>query len=79
VQQKGIPFAHWGIGLTVLLEKIAGNNFVHELWAICLLEADFNWINKVVFAKRMIGSAPERNLIPDKCFQRKVVIASMPS
>jgi hypothetical protein len=35
----------------VLLEKVAGNNFVHKLWAICLLEADFNWIKKVIFAK----------------------------
>jgi hypothetical protein len=35
----------------VLLEKVAGNNFVHKLRAICLLEADFNWINKIIFAK----------------------------
>jgi hypothetical protein len=55
--RKGVPFMRWGIGLTVLLEKVVGNNFVHKLRAICLLEADFNWINKVIFAKRMIGSA----------------------
>jgi hypothetical protein len=69
--KKGSPFARWGIGLTVLLEKIVGNNFVHKLRAICLLGADFNWINKVVFAKQMIGSALERNLIPGKCFSKK--------
>ena len=40
--RKGIPLARWGVGLTVLLEKIIGNNFVHKLRAICLLEADFN-------------------------------------
>jgi hypothetical protein len=68
--QKGVPLARWGIGLTVLLEKIVCNNFFHKLWAICLLEADFNWINKVVVAKRMIGSALERNLIPGKCFSK---------
>jgi hypothetical protein len=55
----------------VLLEKIVGNNFVHKLWAICLLEADFNWINKVIFAKQMIGSALKRNLIPGECFSKK--------
>jgi hypothetical protein len=49
--RRGIPLAHWGIRLTVLLEKIVGNNFVHKLRAICLLEADFNWINKIIFAK----------------------------
>ncbi len=68
---KGIPLACWGIGLTVLLEKIVDSNFVHKLRAICLLEADFIWINKVVFAKWMIRSALERNLIPGKCFSKK--------
>jgi hypothetical protein len=66
--QRSIPLACWGIGLTVLLEKIVGNNFIHKLRAICLLEADFNWINKIIFARRMIGSALERNLIPGECF-----------
>jgi hypothetical protein len=66
-----IALARWGIGLTVLLEKIVGNNFVHKLRAICLLEADFNWINKIIFARRMIGTALERNLIPGKCFSKK--------
>jgi hypothetical protein len=40
--RRGIPLARWGIGLTVLLEKMVGNNFIHKLRAICLLEADFN-------------------------------------
>jgi hypothetical protein len=68
---KGVPLACLGIGLTVLLEKVVGNNFVHRLWAICLLEADFNWINKVIFAKQVIGLALENNLIPGKCFSKK--------
>jgi hypothetical protein len=51
---RGIPLARWGIELTVLLENIIGNNFVQKLGAICLLEADFNWINKILFAKQMI-------------------------
>jgi len=29
--RKGIPLKRRGIGLTVLLEKIIGNNFVHKL------------------------------------------------
>jgi hypothetical protein len=61
----------WSMTLTVLLEKIVGNKFVHKLRGICLLEADFNWINKVIFTKQMIGSALERNLIPGKCFSKK--------
>ncbi len=69
--RRGIPLARWGIRLTVLLEKIVGNNFVHKLQAICLLEADFNWINTIIFAHRMIGTALEQNLIPGKCFSKK--------
>jgi hypothetical protein len=51
VQGKGVALVRWGIGLTVLLEKIMGNVFVHKLRTICLLEADFNWWNKLIFAK----------------------------
>ncbi len=69
--RRGIPLARWGIGLTVLLEKIVGNNFVHKLRAICLLKADFNWINKNIFARCMIGTALERNLISGECFSKK--------
>jgi hypothetical protein len=69
--RKGVPLARWGIGLTVLLQKVAGNNFIHKLRAICLLEADFDWINKVIFAKQMIGSALENNLIPGDFFLKK--------
>jgi hypothetical protein len=41
--RNGVPLTRWGKGLTVLLEKILGNVFIHKLRAICLLEADFNW------------------------------------
>jgi hypothetical protein len=52
--KNGLSLARWGEGLTVLLEKIIGNVFVHKLRAICLLEANFNWWNKLIFAKRMM-------------------------
>ncbi len=65
------PLARWGIGLTVLLEKIKGNNFVQKLQAICLLKTDFNWINKIIFARHMIVTALEQNLIPGECFLKK--------
>jgi hypothetical protein len=29
--RKGIPLARWGIDLTVQLERIIGNNYVHKL------------------------------------------------
>jgi hypothetical protein len=68
---RGLPLAQWGTGLTMLLEKVCGNNFVHKLRAICLLEAYFNWINKIIFAKQVLGLALVNNLIPGKCFSKK--------
>jgi hypothetical protein len=47
----GDPLARWGKGLTVLLEKIFGNIYIDKMCAICLLEVDYNWLNKFVFAK----------------------------
>jgi hypothetical protein len=69
--RKDIPLKQWGVGLTVLLEKIIRNNFVHKLRAICLLESDFNWMNKMIFAKQMIGMALEKKLIPEECFLKR--------
>ncbi len=57
-----------GKGVTVILEKIVGNVFVHELCAICLLEADFNWWNKLIFAKRMIQQVMNDGRIPQECY-----------
>jgi hypothetical protein len=47
----GILLAQWGQGLTVLLEKVFGNIYIDKMRAICLLETDYNWLNKYVFAK----------------------------
>ena len=69
--RNGVALARWGTGLTVLLEKILGNVFVRKLRAICLLEADFNWWNKLIFAKRMMKQAGQEGCIPQECFARK--------
>ena len=66
-----VSLAHWGQGLIVLLEKILGNVFVHKLRAICLLEADFNWWNKLIFAKRLMQQAIQEGSIPQECFTKK--------
>ncbi len=63
--------ARWGWGLTGLLEKILGNVFVHKLRGICLLEANFNWWNKLIFAKQMMHQAIWDGSIPQECFVKK--------
>ena len=60
----GIPLARWGNGLTVLLEKVFGNTYIDKMRAICLLEANYNWLNKYVFAKRMMGRAFQEDIVP---------------
>jgi hypothetical protein len=54
----GVPLAHWGNGVMVLLKK------VFKMHAICLLEADYKWLNKFVFAKQMMDKAFEGDIIP---------------
>jgi hypothetical protein len=55
----GVPLARWGNGLTVLLKKVFGNIYIDKMRAICLLEANYNWLNKFVFAKQMMNKAFE--------------------
>ena len=65
---RGVPLERWLHGLTVLLEKVAGKIDIDKLRAICLYEADFNWILKLLFNKRMIANARKHNLLPDEIF-----------
>ena len=55
----------------VLLEKTRGNNFINKMRAICLLEANFNYFNKTIFARRMMASAQDRGQTPTECFAKK--------
>jgi hypothetical protein len=72
-----VPLARWSIGLTVLLEKTRGNNFINKMRAICLLEGDFNYFNKTIFAQQMMASAQEKGQIPVECFPKRAATASM--
>jgi hypothetical protein len=67
----GTPLARWGNRLTILLEKVFGNIYIDKMQAICLLKADYNWLNKFVFAKQMIDKAFEGDIIPAKQFAKR--------
>jgi hypothetical protein len=67
----GIPLARRGNGLTVLLEKVFGNIYIDKMRAICLLEADYNWLNKFVFAKQMMDRAFKEEIIPAEQFAKR--------
>jgi hypothetical protein len=39
--------------------------------AICLLEADYNWLNKFAFSKQMMDKTFQRDIIPAEQFAKK--------
>jgi hypothetical protein len=64
----GCPLSRWAQGLSCMLEKEAGVIKVNKLRAILLMEADFNFFNGLMFAKRMMTRAEERGTIPIECY-----------
>jgi hypothetical protein len=67
----GISLACWGNRLTILLEKVFGNIYIDKMQAICLLEANYSWLNKFVFAKQMMDKAFEGDIIPVERFAKR--------
>ena len=49
-----------------MLEKVAGIALVNKLRAILLIEADFNFHNKLIFGKRMLNQAQAEGVLPTK-------------
>ena len=47
-----------------MLKKIAGIALVTKQRVILLLEADFNYQNKLIFGKRILDLASEYNILP---------------
>jgi hypothetical protein len=60
-----------GNGLTVFLKKTFGNIFIDKMRAICLLEADYNWLNKFIFAKKMMDKAYSDGVVPAEQFAQR--------
>jgi hypothetical protein len=67
----GVPLARWRKGLTVLLEKVFGNIYIDTMCASCLLEVDYNWLNKFVFAKQTVDKAFQEVIIPAEHFAKR--------
>lgn len=64
----GLPLDRWKSALTVLLEKVLGNQLMEKLQAISLLEADFNWWLKITFAQKMMSRIRKQGMIPIEQF-----------
>ena len=61
--KSGFAFDRWKRGLTIMLEKTAGVIRVDKLWAILLMEADFNFHNKEFFGCLIVNKAEEEDIL----------------
>jgi len=52
----------------VVLEKKAGVIHIDKLCAFLLMEADFNFGNKMLFGYQMMQQAADSHAIPSECF-----------
>jgi hypothetical protein len=71
VGEKGCPSNGGVLDSRMPIEKTPGNNFIKKMRAIVLLEADFNYYMKTVFARRMLPSAQDKGQIPMEIFAKK--------
>lgn len=62
--KSGQPLTRWIKGVSVMLEKVAGDINVQKLRAILLLEADFNALHKIMFNNRLTPKLEESGMIP---------------
>jgi hypothetical protein len=71
IARGGCPPEHWGHGLQVLLEKVAGVPLVNKLHAILLMEAKSNYMNRWVFGYQAINKVHAMGYIPGDQYSQK--------
>ena len=71
ITRTGSAPERWARGLNVMLEKVAGIALVTKLRAILLMEADFNYHNKLIFGQRMMDLARQHDMVPEEIYSEK--------
>ena len=66
--RTGIPLRRWSTGLTVMIEKLPGVTLVNKLRAILLMEADFNFGNRLIIGKKMVQGLEKKQFFPQDSF-----------
>lgn len=66
--RTGYPLKRWQSGLQIILEKKPGVILVTKLRAILLMEADFNFGNKLLVGSRMIQGAISNKCLPSELY-----------
>jgi hypothetical protein len=54
-----------------MLEKIAGCSLVEKMRAILLMEADFNFINKMIIGNRALNNARRYDFMAEEIFSEQ--------
>ena len=67
----GLPSERWLYRITLLLKKESGNIDIDKLQAIILFEANFSWLLKLIFSKKLMRRAIEINLLPHNYFAQQ--------
>jgi hypothetical protein len=50
---------------------VFGSIYIDKMRANCLLEPNYNWLNKFVFAKQMMDKAFQGDIIPAEQFAKR--------
>ena len=69
--KKGYSPERWERALSCMLEKIPGCSLVDKMRAILLMEADFNFTNKMIYGVGMLNNARRHGLMPEEIFSEK--------
>ena len=69
--KNGIHMERWTYALSVMLEKMQGCTLMTKLRSILLMEADFNFSNKMIYGVRMMDNARKHGLMPEEIYSEK--------
>ena len=69
--KRGFALDRWKRGLSVMLEKMYGCTLISKLRAILLMEADFNFSNKMIFGVRMMDNVRQHGWMPEEIYSEK--------
>ena len=69
--KRGFALDRWSRVLSVMLEKMFGCTLISKLRAILLMEADFNFSNKLIYGVRMMDNVREYGFMPEEIYSEK--------
>lgn len=69
--KKGYSPSRWERALSCMLEKVAGCSLVEKMRAILLMEADFNFMNKMIVGDRMLWNVRNHGFMAEEIFSEQ--------